>query len=177
MSNSIPTLDPDNPANFYCAGLFEGEGSIRSYQQRDKYNSYYAYIGLSVDMTDLEPLELFEDIMQVGKIYGPYYRTNKEAKPIYRYYVASYQEVKYVVDSIYGWLSTRRKLQCDTALSNYLKYKELNPNTTTLLSKDQIEDIRLLWSSSKTKILAERFNVSTTTIISVIKRRGRYKNI
>jgi hypothetical protein len=115
----------DNPTHLYCAGLFEGEGSITSYLKKGKAKMYPT-IQFVVDMTDIEPLDLFEDIMQVGKIYGPYYRLSDrqyKAKGIYRYQIGKLAEIKHTVSAIYDWLSPRRKEQCDTAINNYEQWE------------------------------------------------------
>ena len=113
-------MTDDNPCYLYCAGLYEGEGTIHF-----NFTGKSRALSLAIHMTDREPLDLFEDIMQVGTVYGPYAREmskNKARKPSYMYRVSNYDEVKSVIDRMYDWLSPRRKRQADEALTEYLKY-------------------------------------------------------
>lgn len=108
----------------YCAGLFEGEGNIQFVEAKGiKYNK--RRIALRINMTDLHPLQMFQECTDKGVIYGPY-NTGKGHKDFWTFQVANYADVKYIADLIYSWLSPRRQKQIDEALSNYREWEELN---------------------------------------------------
>ena len=107
----------------YCAGLFEGEGNIQFVEEKGiKYNK--RRIALRINMTDLSPLEMFQDLIERGVIYGPY-NTGKGYKSFWTFQVANYADVKYIADLLYAWLSPRRQKQIDEALSKYREWEEL----------------------------------------------------
>ena len=62
-------MEPFNPAIAWAAGLFEGEGTITRCDGR---------LHLRMQLTDLEVLERFAEIVGTGKIYGPYTRPFKD---------------------------------------------------------------------------------------------------
>ena len=128
MTTLWEELDPLDPAHAWCAGLYEGEGSMASYLRTtsSKWRPQPT-IRLGIDMTDLEPLETFEDIMQLGKIYGPYHRNNKIAKPMYRYHTDVLSEITTILGRISWWLSPRRKEQATLIVSRYLNWREEFP--------------------------------------------------
>lgn len=114
--------DPNNPANLYCAGLFKGEGYVTCTIRPTGKNGFTSRsIQLKISMTDLSPLELFEDIMQVGKIYGPYGSSKNRlgTKVFYMYIVSNPVEIKYIMDSMWDWLSDRRKTQYEDAVKKF----------------------------------------------------------
>jgi len=115
-------VDSDNPANLYCAGLFEGEGCITcTVKPKGKNNFLDRSLQLKISMTDSQPLSLFEDIMQVGKVYGPYINSNNKlgTKAIYMYVVTKPDEIKYIMESMWNWLSDKRKEQYEVALKKF----------------------------------------------------------
>jgi hypothetical protein len=113
-----------NPTYLYCAGLYEGEGSICCTYNKDPRNGNRNKIPvrklvLKISMTDREPLELFEDIMQVGNLSNV--GVLPSGKRLYEYRVGKFEEVKFVIDAMYEWLSPRRKKQADDAINKYLE--------------------------------------------------------
>ena len=110
----------------YCAGLFEGEGSIHS-SIRNSTNgtSRQRSIVLSITMTDREPLDLFDDIVGRGSIRGPFVAKNT-GKPLYEYRIGRFEAIQFVVCNIWGWLSPRRKEQIEKAIKNYTTFNLTN---------------------------------------------------
>jgi hypothetical protein len=111
--------DPDNPANLYCAGLFEGEGTFGCSLEVLPSGNPRKRFWLAIGMTNREPLDKFEDIMQVGNVTGPYLNKNPRSKPYWRYSLTKTDEIKYVIENMWDWLSEVRKQQWQKALDFY----------------------------------------------------------
>lgn len=118
----------------WCAGMFEGEGSVRSRLTPSSYihtngkrsSSQSVNIELKVTSTDLFPLELFNDIFDnAGSIYttNPNFTISKQKRTAKLYKIrydltfCNYKAVKHIYTNIEFWLSPRRKDQCETALA------------------------------------------------------------
>jgi hypothetical protein len=98
----------------YCAGLFEGEGSIAVYR---KYGVF-----IHIKMTDLEPLEKFMSIMG-GSICGPYQAKRLRVdggpmKPVWYYRVGSWVKVIRIANLMLPWLGPRRSAKITEVLSH-----------------------------------------------------------
>ncbi len=118
------TIDPD-PYTAYCAGLYEGEGTVYYYQHRQikRGRTYTQHkLILQIAMTDLSPLQNFQEFMNVGIINGPYYKNNKQ-KGIYQYYINKPLDVQKVMELMTPWLSPRRFEQWNSAYLSYIKAK------------------------------------------------------
>lgn len=107
------TIDREEAA--YCAGFFEGEGSIRHrvYNGGKKHS-----IILVISQVELFPLELFREYVGVGNIHGPQYRSGNQ--PIHRLEISNFEEVQHCVAVMWNWLSPKRKEQCKEALTGFL---------------------------------------------------------
>jgi hypothetical protein len=93
----------------YCAGLYEGEGSLITPSRGSAR--------LAVQMTDLEPLQKFQSIMG-GRISGPFTdRKRPGRKPWWCYAISNWGEVSKVIILIRPWLSPRRQARIDEALA------------------------------------------------------------
>ncbi len=117
-------LEPEERA--YCAGLFEGEGSISfttgiPLLKSGERGNPYRGIQLRIEMTDREPLELFGNMMGMGTLAGPFPRNRKI--PIYRYRVTGFEKVQYAICQLWFWLSPRRKEQISKALKSYTSHR------------------------------------------------------
>lgn len=117
-------LDSDNPAYLYCAGLYEGEGYIGCTFSKDPRNNNKNKVPvrklvLKIGMCDKEPLDLFEDIMQLGSVTGP--SILPSGRLFWEYRLGKFEEVKFAIDMMYDWLSPRRRRQADEAISKYLE--------------------------------------------------------
>jgi hypothetical protein len=106
----------------YCAGLYEGEGTVYTNIIKNKYR----YLNLAIVMSDLEPLYFFADTVDVGRLNGPYnlnYKDGLIRKQRYRYYISGFEKVQYVIAMMWPWLSPRRKEQYKRAVTVYLTGK------------------------------------------------------
>jgi hypothetical protein len=112
----------------YCAGLFEGEGNINTETSEIRDNRK---ISIIIKMTDREPLDMFQYMTGLGKVYGPYesgrsVNSQKIWKPHYVYKVTGYSNVQYIVCNLWSWLGPRRKEQIKLALTKYISFKSRN---------------------------------------------------
>lgn len=111
MSN----IKPEDRA--YCAGLFEGEGSIVYTNGKSRG------IQLSIHSIDEHPLALFCELMGFGTVRGPYQRRTFNNLPIYKFDIVGYEKVQYAICQLWFWLSPRRKEQVIKALRGYQNHE------------------------------------------------------
>ena len=168
----------------YCIGIFEGEGCI-SYSETFRRGRVSRRIIISIGMTDLYPLQMFQEVMDAGNLNGPYQR-NSEHKPMYRLEIAKIKDIRRITDLMYDWLSPRRKEQIDTCLTNYGNWDQkpniYNDKLRVSLSQEQIKQVQEMykkgynkWDKGNAEELAVLFNVSRATICNIASRRGRYE--
>jgi len=97
----------------YCAGLFEGEGSVGV--KRSGPDGRYAYPCAQVHMTDLEPLERLHGTLG-GNLSGPYDAPGGR-KPRWTWTLNGFDKVEQLYGLIGEWLGPRRCAQFEKALS------------------------------------------------------------
>lgn len=91
----------------WAAGIFEGEGSVFS-------PAGTATLTLQMNMTDLDVMESFRDIMG-GKLYGPYLRTNQLGKkPRWDWYQSG-EAAHESIQRLLPYLGVRRSAQVEAA--------------------------------------------------------------
>jgi hypothetical protein len=95
----------------WCAGLFEGEGSIGIY--RTKGNRHPS-ISVRVNMTDKPAVDRFFEIMAIGGVRRNKPRGKRRASWVWGVYNKS--DCSHVIGRIYPWLVIKRK-QADVALA------------------------------------------------------------
>ena len=95
----------------WAAGLFEGEGTITHVSRRR--DTFDLVVGLK--MTDEDIVRRFDEIVDRGKVYGPYLPPSHgdRRKPFW-YWVAFGDAGHDVLDLIGAWLGTRRIAQART---------------------------------------------------------------
>jgi hypothetical protein len=85
----------------WAAGLFEGEGCITDVNGR---------FVLKANNTDVWVIQRFDEIVQLGRVYGPYRNTERDGyrrKPFWAW--AAYEEAAFdVMQLLAPWLSPRR---------------------------------------------------------------------
>jgi hypothetical protein len=115
----------------YCAGLYEGEGSIY-YTVGKKPEGYRdnRQLRLTIRMNDRLPLDLFSELMIFGTVTGPYIRKpgligeKYDVKPEYYHYQATgLERVQFIVCQIWNWLSPRRRDQISTAIEKFHSFE------------------------------------------------------
>lgn len=92
----------------WCAGLFEGEGTITRLGTNR--------ITLAISMTDYEPINKFRGLIGLGKLYGPYKYSNgkdgrerKFHKQYWKWQLADVSGVKMFWSFMGNLLSKRRR--------------------------------------------------------------------
>lgn len=94
----------------WCAGLFEGEGcfTVMCYDHGAGSDQPRCYLA----MTDEEPVRRFHQLLGVGHVYTRG-SNNPKHKPQWQWQVAKQKDVRYVIETLYPWLSPRRKERAD----------------------------------------------------------------
>jgi len=92
----------------WAAGLFEGEGSITHIGRRGQSFE----LQVAINMTDGDVIRRFDEIVDRGKVYGPYLPLSHgdRRKPYWRW-MAVGDAGHDVVDLLAAWLSPRRVAQ------------------------------------------------------------------
>jgi hypothetical protein len=114
-------MDKENLA--WAAGLFEGEGSF-SFCNKNSSRGYPTRgVKACLGMTDEEIVHRFQEIMGVGKVYGPYnhkpYKRIENRKPHWNWSASSFEHVQATVVFLWPWLGERRRQAATTMLQRY----------------------------------------------------------
>ncbi len=110
------TNSPSPEEVAWAAGLFEGEGCFTI--RRDR-GIRWPSATTALNMTDFVPVERFAEIVQVGKVYGPYiYGGNK---PFIRWQVQGVEGMKTVLALLKPWLSWRRVHRAEEIIEELTK--------------------------------------------------------
>lgn len=86
----------------WAAGLFEGEGSLFIANMRK-----YSYPRLNLKTTDLDVLQKFKDVVEVGSIYKA--TTSVTQKEAWYWQVNGLDKCKKVIQDFWPYLGERRK--------------------------------------------------------------------
>ena len=90
----------------WAAGLFEGEGCISHIERGAGFDVQVALV-----MTDEDVVRRFYDVVDRGRVYGPYHPpSHRERKPFWRW-VALGDAGHGVLDLLGPWLHSRRTRQ------------------------------------------------------------------
>lgn len=96
----------------WCAGLFEGEGSIHPVTQKSKKRDY-TYVRMALKMTDLDVVMKFAQLVKVGTVRGTSRNTAsrlpKHYKKAYTWQLSSYSEIIKLISILYPHLGVRRR--------------------------------------------------------------------
>lgn len=101
----------------WAAGFFDGEGSIYVHHiKRHKGGTtgrYYAItsVEISVAQSDKRPLNRFLNIINIGRIAGPYQPKYRNAKPYWYWKTAGRPSVHAVLSLLWPYLSEPKKEQ------------------------------------------------------------------
>ena len=94
----------------WAAGLFEGEGCIY-------INSNRIYAQLILQMTDLDVMERFVDVVGHGNLNGPYWQKNS-TKPCWRWAVSKSSELQRILKMFLPHLGIRRAEKAIEAINH-----------------------------------------------------------
>lgn len=94
----------------WAAGLFEGEGcfSMR-WSAKKGSNNGKRYPALIIVSTDVDVLEKFQSVVNLGRIYKRNKADKLSKKNLYTWQVGSRKEVVEVIEKLWPFLSNRRK--------------------------------------------------------------------
>jgi hypothetical protein len=100
-----------NKLFYWAIGLFEGEGCIGIRQDlvRPTNTRPYKYIRLQLDTTDKDVIDLFWNVVKVGKVYGGAkgYTTSGTNKPVWKWIVSGGKALT-LINSFSPFLGKRR---------------------------------------------------------------------
>lgn len=112
----------------WAAGFFDGEGCTSTHLVKANHrNPEYMGLVMRVGQTDREPLERFQAAVGCGNIGGPYYRRNRpSAQPYYQWSVSG-ERVEAVLDLLWEWLSTPKRLQAQKVRQALIEWRAAHP--------------------------------------------------
>lgn len=115
----------------WCAGFYEGEGTIHFQLQGRKLKDGsdgrpFRALLLTINQVEDYSLENFAMKLGIGKVTGPYKGRTANCKKYYQFRVTGYEDVQYVIASIWNWLSPRRQEQASYALQKYKEWGRVN---------------------------------------------------
>ena len=94
----------------WAAGLFEGEGCIY-------INPTRIYVQLIINMTDLDVMERYVDVVGHGNLNGPFW-SNKSTKPYWRTTVSKSSEVQRILKMFLPHFGKRRSDKAIEAINH-----------------------------------------------------------
>jgi hypothetical protein len=148
----------------WCAGIFEGEGSLHwtspQPQKEDGRHPGGQSLVISIGMTDEDVLRTFHKYAGVGTIYGPYQAKPPSTKPHWTYR-AQGKDAYALMVAMWHWLHGRRKENAAQAMRQWL-----NSHPKRLLAADQVMAIRKAYADGGTTYaaLGAIYGVSGSTI-------------
>ena len=103
----------------WAAGFFDGEGHIglvKTGQNR--------HIHIQICQTIDGPLERFQAILGLGKIYGPYIpkKMAGKRKPYKQLHIDTFEHVQYTICRLWPWLSKPKRNQAKRVLEEFRQY-------------------------------------------------------
>ena len=105
----------------WCAGIFEGEGTISTRMTLPKSNSRRKQrdrsIIIKIKMTDLDVLQKFNLIIGFGNLTGPYFLEGR--KPYYIWQTGKFEYVQATCAMLWRWLCSRRQAKIIDILTLY----------------------------------------------------------
>lgn len=107
----------------WCAGLFEGEGSMSWSLYKKLPNS--VKLTVMIKMTDKDVLEKFCTYMDLGKVKGPYKPKGKTVgdhwKDYYIWEVQDFANCLQALTRLYPYFGERRRAKADEMINLILK--------------------------------------------------------
>lgn len=107
----------------WCAGLFEGEGTICFANKT---------ILVSINMTDEDVLRKFFKIIRCGYLNGPYKARKSTHKPSWHWRLQGGEWAQTVISMFWPWLCSRRKSQFAASMT---KWKEIPAKNKVFCSR------------------------------------------
>lgn len=102
----------------WAAGIFEGEGSFYLRSRNDRNNKYAR---AQVQMTDLDIMKRFYEIVGIGNLSGELRKNNPNRKPYWSWSVSGYDNVEQIYKLFKPYLGERRTNMAEYVLENAAK--------------------------------------------------------
>jgi hypothetical protein len=123
----------------WLAGLYEGEGSCSLVHGR---------LQVQIKMTDLDVLERALEIAGVGRIYGPY-RRSEAWKPCWTFIVYREEDAQALLGRLRPYLLSRRGQQIDDALVGWQLHRASLPDDASRFWAKVVEvDGHQMWTGA-----------------------------
>lgn len=122
----------------WAAGFFDGEGcTTLSTQMQLRSGKFYEYnsIHLNVNQVDREVLDRFQRAVGLGRVGGPYSKKGPNQQDQYSYRCGAIQEVRFVLEALWPYLGSVKKLQ---ALDKIEQYEVAHRTVNTRYNKEVI---------------------------------------
>lgn len=107
----------------WCAKLYEAKGSVYSCLRKTKgkgKSSTRSELILRISLTDFDALQRFQEFVDYGAIYGPFY-DDSDTEPVWHFIVEKPYKVKLVMEKLLPWLSQPKVLKWKTVCDTYDK--------------------------------------------------------
>jgi hypothetical protein len=110
----------------WAAGFIDGEGCFGLHVTHGRPTDIRKYCSfkLAVAQCDRRVLDRLQDVLQVGKVRGPYKQKEKNHNPFYVFQVTRFKETTSVVASLWPWLSPVKRLQVKQTLLDYHAFND-----------------------------------------------------
>lgn len=111
----------------WAAGFIDGEGHIGTHEcqkARPTDQRNYAAISITVAQCNKEPLERLQKTLELGKIWGPYKKKNKNHTDFYVFSVTGLEKTQAALTRVWEWLGEVKQKQALGALEAYHKFNE-----------------------------------------------------
>jgi hypothetical protein len=104
----------------WCAGFFDGEGSVGCWRNAPRPGSKARRLKASIGQIVRTPLDVFQTVTGLGKVRGPYY--NKSNGSTSYQWQASDEDVLKLAELLRDRVVLKRR-QFDDAIQEYREYK------------------------------------------------------
>jgi hypothetical protein len=151
----------------WAAGLFEGEGSFIV-----KKAGRGRTLSARILMTDLDVLQKFQSVVQMGKIDGPYNREGSP-KPQWVWRVEKFELCQAVAAMLWTWLHARRRQAIRLALAAFHARELVGKGTGYGKLKGHHQEIFEMKQQGMSQIdIATKFDVSPSRISMLLSGKS-----
>jgi hypothetical protein len=102
----------------WAAGFFDGEGHFGTI----KTGKNNLHLHIQVVQTVDGPLQRLQNVLGVGKIYGPYKQCKGGRRPYKQFHVDRFENVQHALCLMWPWLSAPKRAQAKAAILAYHEY-------------------------------------------------------
>ena len=106
----------------WAAGFVDGEGHFGLHLSgRSITARKYGVISLNIAQKDRQVLDKFQEIVGLGKVYGPYSHGKKPTK-YFGYFIHNFEHTQAAIGYLWKWLSPVKREQAKQTLIQYSEY-------------------------------------------------------